>query len=991
MAGSSAYVDLTVEEDVPLSVENIQVIAYGQDFEYKGKGKHSSLVSKRGKGHQVMGGLLKRAYPNATHQTLDVRGMWGNDPDQAGGRRYGNPAEDAETFNELWEQPDAEGLVRYVIAMVICWQRFSEGGSKGGIARHLLPLRSRLPFWLESLRWPRMVARGFHKQRLQAIANGIMADAGTGQPHEATENMASWLTLWVVVVKARLSKLAPALAYCFEALDVDMQGSMALPGFVPPWKKLLSDEITAVYEEVAEHRYVALRNAILADSFDANTFDAAAVNLLGNLLSLPTLFEEDKGGQIAKTLLQSFDAMLAGYESKVQAEGVAMEVPAPVPWLATVALDFASPLSVEEHEMMIAKMLSVYENEAKKAMAMIDAFQQSSVPVIESADYTTLSGDFLTLSSHPPSDHRLTTDSKVLTVIHLDFTTPQAARNALILPKLIATVTNIIKPKGADQSVVLAIMPSRSQNQLQWDFAQHGRLFFYGTSASCKSNHFVRYSELARTGLAPAAPVVSNAEMVAVTPSAADSEQVDSMRVNAATRSAQKGPGGGKLQQAATEGLPFELKSDKDLMEVSTSTADTEDSNSKLKKGTFYMIAKDLLKATAAQKPLLIVNRDLKLEAGKPVKLTRDSQKKMSLALSARAMHWQLRPDDDDGPAQSVEELSASDGPVKRPAEVAKKNDRFWHYCRDRKTGDLAALANPLQCELACKAIECDDISALSPTPRSVVDEAGRSGSSFVEFVAYLARLALDSRPKFILVECVANLAKLRKAVQEQGTVVVSEKLKSLGYQGKWQVLNSKHFGVAQNRTRAWGIFAKLSSCSAQKVEDAWKLISRCHVMPEPLIIVLERCNVAKMAGQAVQKGAKGAKSSKWKQEHEQFREQKQIEKHELEGLALREKLLTLKLTDREVDVSLLKLAVFNRKKPLRQQAAVVGSVGMGEEELAMVNLRDHLSVSEAQELCGNAFTGNIVIAALVAILLQMDDMDLVQVYDNFLRQAKLE
>ena len=36
-----------------------------------------------------MGGLLKRAYPNATHQTLDVRGMWGNDPDQAGGRRYG--------------------------------------------------------------------------------------------------------------------------------------------------------------------------------------------------------------------------------------------------------------------------------------------------------------------------------------------------------------------------------------------------------------------------------------------------------------------------------------------------------------------------------------------------------------------------------------------------------------------------------------------------------------------------------------------------------------------------------------------------------------------------------------------------------------------------------------------------------------------------------------------------------------------------------------
>ena len=78
------------------------------------------------------------------------------------------------------------------------------------------------------------------------------------------------------------------------------------------------------------------------------------------------------------------------------------------------------------HDMLDWLATSRKLEQAKKAMAMIDAFQQSSVPVIESADYTTLSGDFLSLSSHPPSDHRLTTDSKVLTVIHLDFTTPQA-------------------------------------------------------------------------------------------------------------------------------------------------------------------------------------------------------------------------------------------------------------------------------------------------------------------------------------------------------------------------------------------------------------------------------------------------------------------------------------------------------------------------------------------------------------------------------------
>ena len=43
------------------------------------------------------------------------------------------------------------------------------------------------------------------------------------------------------------------------------------------------------------------------------------------------------------------------------------------------------------------------------------------------------------------------------------------ARNALILPKLIATVTNIIKPKGADQPVVLAIMPSRPREESDQD------------------------------------------------------------------------------------------------------------------------------------------------------------------------------------------------------------------------------------------------------------------------------------------------------------------------------------------------------------------------------------------------------------------------------------------------------------------------------------------------------------------------------------------
>ena len=48
------------------------------------------------------------------------------------------------------------------------------------------------------------------------------------------------------------------------------------------------------------------------------------------------------------------------------------------------------------------------------------------------------------------------------------------------------------------------------------------------------------------------------------------------------------------------------------------------------------------------------------------------------------------------------------------------------------KTADLASKAEPLACDIAVKAIECDDISTLSSTPRGVMDERGKSGSSFV-------------------------------------------------------------------------------------------------------------------------------------------------------------------------------------------------------------------------------------------------------------------
>lgn len=51
------------------------------------------------------------------------------------------------------------------------------------------------------------------------------------------------------------------------------------------------------------------------------------------------------------------------------------------------------------------------------------------------------------------------------------------------------------------------------------------------------------------------------------------------------------------------------------------------------------------------------------------------------------------------------------------------------------RTGDLVSMSRQMTCDIAVKAIECDDISTLSRTPRGVLDVTGKSGSSFVPLI----------------------------------------------------------------------------------------------------------------------------------------------------------------------------------------------------------------------------------------------------------------
>ena len=89
---------------------------------------------------------------------------------------------------------------------------------------------------------------------------------------------------------------------------------------------------------------------------------------------------------------------------------------------------------------------------------------------------------------------------------------------------------------------------------------------------------------------------------------------------------------------------------------------------------------------------------------------------------------------------------------------------------------------------LAIAAIECDDISAMSSTPKSVVDETGKSGQSLLEFMDWLDSQEFSKRPQILIMECVASLMKVRSVVSEKGTAVVSQLLaeRNVRYSSSW-------------------------------------------------------------------------------------------------------------------------------------------------------------------------------------------------------------
>lgn len=119
---------------------------------------------------------------------------------------------------------------------------------------------------------------------------------------------------------------------------------------------------------------------------------------------------------------------------------------------------------------------------------------------------------------------------------------------------------------------------------------------------------------------------------------------------------------------------------------------------------------------------------------------------------------------------------------------------------------DIRTVTNIPDHDLLCAGFPCQSFSIAGK--RGGFEDT--RGTLFFE----IARIARDKRPRYLLLENVKGLLSHDKGKTFQTIIGV---LSDLGYRVEWQVLNSKHFGVPQNRERVF-IIGHLGGGSGRKV-----------------------------------------------------------------------------------------------------------------------------------------------------------------------------
>lgn len=136
--------------------------------------------------------------------------------------------------------------------------------------------------------------------------------------------------------------------------------------------------------------------------------------------------------------------------------------------------------------------------------------------------------------------------------------------------------------------------------------------------------------------------------------------------------------------------------------------------------------------------------------------------------------------------------------------EIDKFADKSYRAMHDVKEGEWFAddirtvrVCDIPEADVWCFGFPCQDIS-VAGKQRGF---KGNRSSLFFAVTGLLRQTDEESRPKYLLIENVKNLLSVNRGYDFARLLV---ELDEIGYDAEWDVLNSKNFGVPQNRERVF-------------------------------------------------------------------------------------------------------------------------------------------------------------------------------------------
>ena len=143
----------------------------------------------------------------------------------------------------------------------------------------------------------------------------------------------------------------------------------------------------------------------------------------------------------------------------------------------------------------------------------------------------------------------------------------------------------------------------------------------------------------------------------------------------------------------------------------------------------------------------------------------------------------------------------------KRQKEILKEEYRNgeW-YANDIRTLDAGNLP---RADCWCFGFPCQDISIAGKQ----LGFNGHRSSLFFAVTKLIRELKEEDRPKYLFIENVKNLLSINSGFDFAKLLI---ELDEIGYDAEWQVLNSKDFGVPQNRERCFIIGHLRGECTSQ-------------------------------------------------------------------------------------------------------------------------------------------------------------------------------